>query len=106
MVVDEETTDDIRASAQSLFNVVIIGVGIIVGSKISTGIGAIALEDGVMNYPKLFSYPMWAAVVCLLLLLAFYPNKPPAMETAGTCDESDEDLSESDSSKEETSAEN
>ena len=106
MVVDEETTDDIRASAQSLFNVVIIGVGIIVGSKISTGIGAIALEDGVMNYPKLFSYPMWAAVVCLLLLLAFYPNKPPAMETAGTSDESDEDLSESDSSKEETSAEN
>ena len=106
MVVDEETTDDIRASAQSLFNVVIIGVGIIVGSKISTGIGAIALEDGVMNYPKLFSYPMWAAVVCMLLLLAFYPNKPPAMETAGTSDESDEDLSESDSSKEETSAEN
>jgi MFS family permease len=106
MVVDEETTDDIRASAQSLFNVVIIGVGIIVGSKISTGIGAIALEDGVMNYPKLFSYPMWAAAVCLLLLLAFYPNKPPVMETAGTPDEPDEDLSESNSSKEGTSAEN
>ena len=79
MVVDEETTDDIRASAQSLFNVVIIGVGIIVGSKISTGIGALALEDGGMNYPKLFSYPMWAAAVCLVLLLVFYPNGKPAM---------------------------
>ncbi len=80
MVVDEETTDDIRASAQSLFNVVIIGVGIIVGSKISTGIGELALEDGVMNYPKLFSYPMWAAVVCLILLLAFYPNRSLSIE--------------------------
>ena len=82
MVVDEETTDDIRASAQSLFNVVIIGVGIIVGSKISTGIGALALEDGVMNYPKLFSYPMWAAAVCLVLLLVFYPNRKPALAEA------------------------
>jgi MFS family permease len=79
MVVDEETTDDIRASAQSLFNVVIIGVGIIVGSKISTGIGALALEDGVMNYPKLFSYPMWAAAICLVLLLAFYPGRKSAV---------------------------
>lgn len=79
MVVDEETSDGIRASAQSLFNVVIIGVGIIVGSKISTGIGALALEDGVMNYPKLFSYPMWAAAVCLVLLLVFYPKGKPAM---------------------------
>jgi MFS family permease len=79
MVVDEETTDDIRASAQSLFNVVIIGVGIIVGSHISVGIGELAKEDGVMNYPKLFSYPMWAAAVCLVLLLAFYPNRKPVM---------------------------
>jgi len=84
MVVDEETTDDIRASAQSLFNVVIIGVGIIVGSLISTGIGALALEDGVMNYPKLFSYPMWAAAVCLVLLLAFYPSGKPVLAEGGS----------------------
>jgi len=35
MIVDEETTGDVRASAQSLFNLVIIGIGIIVGSKIA-----------------------------------------------------------------------
>ena len=35
MIVDEETTGDVRASAQSLFNLVIIGVGIILGSKIA-----------------------------------------------------------------------
>ena len=90
MVVDEETNDDIRASAQSLFNVVIIGVGIIVGSKISTGIGNLALENGVMNYPKLFSYPMWASVVCLVLLLFFYPQGKPAVADGSVDDESDE----------------
>ena len=35
MVVDEQTTGDVRASAQSLFNLVIIGVGVIVGSEIA-----------------------------------------------------------------------
>ena len=79
MVVDEETTDDIRASAQSLFNVVIIGVGIIVGSKISTGIAGWAMEDSGMNYQKLFSYPMWAAAVCLVVLLLHYPDSKPAV---------------------------
>ncbi len=36
LVVDEQTTGDIRASAQSLFNLVIIGVGIIVGKTIES----------------------------------------------------------------------
>ena len=111
MVVDEETTDDIRASAQSLFNVVIIGVGIIVGSKISTGIGELALEDGVMNYPKLFSYPMWAAVVCLILLLAFYPNRSLSIENTDSGESNNPEPSgkgdpEPDSPEDETSTEN
>ena len=29
MVVDEETTPDVRASAQSLFNLVIVGIGVV-----------------------------------------------------------------------------
>lgn len=70
MVVDEETTPDIRASAQSLFNLVIIGVGVIVGSMIAGRVDLWA--DG--DYTKLFSVPMWASVVCLIALLAFYPG--------------------------------
>lgn len=69
MVVDEETTPDIRASAQSLFNLVIIGVGVIVGSMIAGRVSDWA--DG--DYTKLFSVPMWSSIVCLFALLAFYP---------------------------------
>ncbi len=75
MVVDEETSGDVRASAQSLFNLVIIGIGIIVGSKISTSAADWAKVDGATHYPTLFSYPMWAALVCLALLFLFYPSK-------------------------------
>jgi len=93
MVVDEETTPDVRASAQNLFNLVIIGIGIIVGSWFATSIvgswatepvtdaaGAVVLgADGspvtAMNYTKLFSIPLYIAMACLVALLAFYPRR-------------------------------
>ncbi|HPF13410.1 MAG TPA: MFS transporter, partial [Planctomycetota bacterium] len=56
LVVNEHTTKDVRASAQNLFNLVIFGVGIIVGSKFATEIGKWAkAEDGSMDFTKLFS---------------------------------------------------
>ncbi len=95
MVVDEETTADVRATAQSLFNLVIIGCGIIVGSLVATSLvgrwaqdipkvddaGAPVLgDDGVqelaMDFTELFSYPMWAGLACLILLMLFYPSRP------------------------------
>ena len=89
MVVDEETTSDVRASAQNLFNLVIVGIGIIVGSWFATSIvGNWAIEvvdqnaEGIditeTNYTKLFSVPMWIAVGCLIGLLAFYPRRKPS----------------------------
>ncbi|HGY90821.1 MAG TPA: MFS transporter [Planctomycetes bacterium] len=81
MVVDEETTADVRASAQNLFNLVIVGIGIIVGSFFATSvIGAWAKEQAggsttSMEYWRsLFSVPMWIAAGCLLLLAVFYPG--------------------------------
>ena len=74
MIVDEETTGDVRASAQSLFNLVIVGIGIIVGSKIAAGVSEWATVEGVVNYTKLFSVPMWGSLACLLILLLFYPG--------------------------------
>ena len=75
MVVDEETTPDVRASAQNLFNLVYVGVGLIAGSWIATSvIGGWAAAGGPMDYTKLFSVPMWAALACLLALLVFYPG--------------------------------
>ena len=78
MVVDEETPDDVRASAQNLFNLVIIGIGIIVGSKIAGEVSDWATVNGTLDYTKLFSIPMWASFACLGLLLLFYPSRSPA----------------------------
>jgi len=75
MIVDEETAPDVRASAQNLFNLVYVGLGLIAGSWIATSIiGGWASEGGTMDYRKLFSVPMWAALACLLALLVFYPG--------------------------------
>ncbi|MDG2149656.1 MAG: MFS transporter [Planctomycetota bacterium] len=83
MIVDEETTGDVRASAQSLFNLVIVGIGIIVGSKLAGALAEWATsEAGAMDYTKLFSVPMWASLACLLLLVCFYPSSSPRTENA------------------------
>ncbi len=74
MVVDEESSPDRRASAQSLFNLVIIGVGIIVGSLVAGWVAEWASRDGAMDYTRLFSVPMYASLACLLALLLFYPS--------------------------------
>ncbi len=76
MVVDEETTGDVRASAQSLFNLVIVGIGIIVGSYFATSIVPdwATADDGQLSYTTLFSVPMWVSVACLVCLLIFYPG--------------------------------
>lgn len=80
MVVDEETSHDVRASAQNLFNLVIVGVGIIVGSKVATSVGAWATDKAGANdtpeyWRALFSAPFFASLACLVALLLLYPNR-------------------------------
>ena len=86
MIVDEQTTADVRASAQNLFNLVIVGIGVIVGSKIAGWIAEWATTDEVLDYTRLFSVPMWASLACLALLLVLYPSRAaapaPVPETA------------------------
>lgn len=84
MVVDEETPDDVRASAQNLFNLVIIGIGISVGSKIAGYVSDWSKTGDSIDYTRLFSVPMWASVICLALLLVFYPNRKPEREQSDT----------------------
>lgn len=72
MVVDEETTADVRASAQNLFNLVIIGLGIIVGSWFATSVVG---EWAAGDWTKLFSIPMWMALVCFAALMIYYPGR-------------------------------
>lgn len=82
MVVDEQTSDDVRASAQSLFNLVIIGIGIIAGSMIAGSVAEWATVDGVLDYTRLFSIPMWASLACLVLLQVAYPRRSPVIDPA------------------------
>ena len=84
MIVDEHTSTDIRATAQNLFNLVIVGIGIILGSYFATGIvGEWATVSGTMDYERLFSVPMWMAVVCLAALIVFYKSRPTLDQASG-----------------------
>ncbi|KAA3608969.1 MAG: MFS transporter [Planctomycetota bacterium] len=85
MVVDEMTTSDVRASAQALFNVVVVGVGIIVGNFFAGFVGKqtnMAPEgaDPDYNYQLLFGIPMWISIACLVALLILYPRKVNVVE--------------------------
>lgn len=83
MVVDEFTTHDIRATAQNMFNLVIVGIGTIVGSFFATSIVASwADESGTMDYTRLFSVPMYMALGCFVLMLLFYPSKKKPLPAA------------------------
>ncbi|GEM_PF-93900 len=77
MIVDEETPPDVRASAQSLYNLVIVGIGIIAGSMIAAWVQDWATLGSEINYAKLFAVPMWASLACLALLFLFYPRRSP-----------------------------
>jgi nucleoside transporter len=85
MIVDEETSPDVRASAQSLYNLVFIGIGIIVGSQVAgwtakwaqAGSPRLDYADHAQTR-ALFSVPMWGALACFLLLVVFYPARARA----------------------------
>lgn len=75
MVVDEETAHDVRASAQSLYNLIAMGFGIIAGNYVAGQVAKRVLVNEKLDYTQLFAIPMWAAIACLAVLLLFYPNR-------------------------------
>jgi nucleoside transporter len=82
LIIDENTSADVRASAQSLFGLVVFGIGIIVGSMVAGSVATAATDQTTkaMDYRMLFSYPMWGALACLLILLSAYPNRKIQLE--------------------------
>ena len=73
--VDENFPKDSRASAQALFNLLILGLGPFVGSLLwGTLADRFRTAAGGVDYEQLFQAPAWlAAAATLLLLVAFRP---------------------------------
>jgi MFS family permease len=72
MIVDEETSPDVRASAQGLYNFVVIGLGTIIGNLFAGYVGKMASASGALSYKTLFTIPMVVGIVCLVALMAIY----------------------------------
>jgi hypothetical protein len=74
--VDEFFPKDARASAQGLFNFLILGFGPFVGNFVWPQCREAFMSDGVVEYQKLFLIPSGTALVAaVLLLLFFHPPK-------------------------------
>jgi len=74
--VDAVFPKDIRTSAQGLFNLLVLGVGLVIANFWFGSLKAQWTDaSGVVDYHKLFLVPTGLAVAAMLLLLIFF--KPP-----------------------------
>ena len=78
--VDEYFPKDSRASAQGLFNLLILGLGPFFGSLLWGRLAdSLRTGSGDVDYQTLFQAPAWLAVAAMVLLLvAFRPSARPA----------------------------
>jgi MFS family permease len=83
MIVDEQTTKDVRASAQNLFNLIVFGVGVIVGNLMAGWLDAWTRHGTQTNWQAYYAIPGWVTLACLVALLVFYPNRSPVRQPEG-----------------------
>jgi nucleoside transporter len=84
--VDEYFPKDARASAQGLFNFMILGLGPLVANAIGPKlIGETFFKDGVVDFRGLFLLPCISAIVAAVALaLFFHPPRKQQPAVAGT----------------------
>ena len=75
MIVDEETTPDVRASAQNLFNFIIMALGVIFGNFFAGKVDVWATKGAVTDYSILFGIPAGICLACFVALIAIYPSR-------------------------------
>ena len=81
--VDERFPKDARASAQTLFNLLILGIGPFLGGLLWGRLGdVLRTPDGQVDFGRLFMWPAWLAVIATVLLLLFF--RPEAVERKET----------------------
>ena len=77
--VDEYFPKDARASAQGLFNLMILGLGPLVANWMGPKlIGETFMKDGAVDFRGLFLIPCGAAIVAAIMLALFF--RPPRKE--------------------------
>lgn len=79
--VDAVFPKDVRSSAQGLFNLLILGVGMVVASQLFPRLAAAYTKDGQVDYHQLFLVPTGLALVGIILLALFF--KPPTRGPVG-----------------------
>jgi hypothetical protein len=73
--VDAVFPKDIRTSAQGLFNLLVLGAGLVIANFWFGALKAQYTINGVVDYKKVFLVPTGLAIGAMLLLLFFF--KPP-----------------------------
>ena len=75
--IDAAFPKDVRASAQSLFNLLVLGIGDLAANWFFFPLRTtLTSADGVVDYRKLFLYPTFMALAAAaVLLVAFWPPK-------------------------------
>lgn len=75
--IDAAFPKDVRASAQGLFNLLVLGIGDLAAKWLFIPLqGSLTSADGSVNYRELFLWPAGLALAAsLLLLVAFWPPK-------------------------------
>jgi len=83
--VDAAFPKDIRTSAQGLFNLLVLGVGLVIANFWFGSLKAGWTVNGVADYHKLFLVPTGLSVVATFLLLIFFrpPNERPEQAMVG-----------------------
>lgn len=79
--VDNVAPKDIRASAQSLWAVFVLGIGSIIGTQFAGLVRDMFVTDGVVNYRGVFLVPFVATILCAIAFLIFFrepEKKKPA----------------------------
>jgi nucleoside transporter len=83
--VDAVFPKDVRSSAQGLFNLLILGVGMVVASYVFPMLSALYTVNGVLDYQKLFLVPTGLAILGIVLLALFFspPTRGPEAVAEG-----------------------
>jgi nucleoside transporter len=79
--VDEFFPKDARSSAQGLFNLLILGIGPLVGNYVGPWLGTyFATADGGVDFSRMFLIPSFTAVIAAIILALFFhpPHKAGA----------------------------